>query len=68
MPFNDHVGQQTQVVGIGQAPAVAALMTDAGFTDVEIWKDLAGTERVVGGRVGRDRAPASARKTEGESR
>lgn len=44
-------------VGIGQAPAVAALMTEAGFVDVEIWKDLAGTERVVGGRV----APASPR-------
>jgi len=37
-------------VGAGQAPAVAALMAAAGLTDVRTWKDLAGIERVVGGR------------------
>ncbi len=37
-------------VGAGQAADVAALLTQAGFVDVKIWKDLAGTERVVGGR------------------
>ena len=37
-------------VGAGQAQAVAALMTAAGLSDVRIWKDLSGTERVVGGR------------------
>ncbi|MFN7142963.1 MAG: N5-glutamine methyltransferase family protein [Myxococcota bacterium] len=37
-------------VGIGQAGAVAEWMTQAGLPDVRIWKDLAGTERVVGGR------------------
>ncbi len=37
-------------VGAGQAPAVAAMMTAAGLSEVRIWKDLSGTERVVGGR------------------
>jgi release factor glutamine methyltransferase len=37
-------------VGAGQAPAVAAMMTAAGLPEVRIWKDLSGTERVVGGR------------------
>jgi release factor glutamine methyltransferase len=36
-------------VGEGQAPAVAALLRDAGFPEVEMRKDLAGTERVVVG-------------------
>jgi release factor glutamine methyltransferase len=39
-------------VGEGQAPAVAALMTEAGFADVETRRDLAGIERVVIGRMG----------------
>lgn len=39
-------------VGEGQAPAVAALMRDAGFADVEVRCDLAGIERVVFGRTG----------------
>ncbi len=34
-------------VGIGQAPAVAALFTAAGLTDVQSVRDLAGVERVV---------------------
>ena len=37
-------------VGIGQAPAVAVLVRDAGFDAVEIRRDLAGIERVVIGR------------------
>jgi release factor glutamine methyltransferase len=37
-------------LGEGQAPAVAALMTDAGFSDVEALPDLAGIERVVKGQ------------------
>lgn len=39
-------------VGEGQASAVAALMTEAGFGQVEIRPDLAGIERVVVGRAG----------------
>jgi release factor glutamine methyltransferase len=38
--------------GGGQAPAVAALMADTGFGDVETRRDLAGIERIVVGRVG----------------
>jgi release factor glutamine methyltransferase len=37
-------------VGEGQAPAVAELMGDAGFGEVETRRDLAGIERVVIGR------------------
>ncbi|MDP2311560.1 MAG: HemK/PrmC family methyltransferase [Pseudomonadota bacterium] len=37
-------------VGAGQAADVAALLTAAGLPEVRIWKDLAGVERVVGGR------------------
>ncbi|MDP2306129.1 MAG: HemK/PrmC family methyltransferase [Pseudomonadota bacterium] len=37
-------------VGAGQAAAVAALLTATGMAEVRVWKDLAGTERVVGGR------------------
>lgn len=37
-------------VGEGQAPAVAELMRDAGFGEVETRRDLAGIERVVLGR------------------
>lgn len=36
-------------VGIGQAPAVAALMREAGFAATESRRDLAGIERVVVG-------------------
>jgi release factor glutamine methyltransferase len=38
-------------LGEGQAPAVAALMEEAGFTDVRARRDLAGIERVVVGRL-----------------
>jgi release factor glutamine methyltransferase len=37
-------------IGMGQAPAVAALVADGGFPDVETRRDLAGIERVVVGR------------------
>ena len=37
-------------LGAGQAPAVAALMREAGFADVRARRDLAGIERVVVGR------------------
>ena len=37
-------------VGAGQAAAVAALAAQAGFTDVERHRDLAGIERVVTAR------------------
>ncbi|HEV2859201.1 MAG TPA: peptide chain release factor N(5)-glutamine methyltransferase [Solirubrobacterales bacterium] len=37
-------------VGEGQAPAVAELMRDAGFGEIETRRDLAGIERVVIGR------------------
>jgi release factor glutamine methyltransferase len=37
-------------VGEGQAPAVAGLMAEADFVDVETRRDLAGIERVVVGR------------------
>lgn len=36
-------------VGAGQAPAVAKLMSDAGFADVSVRRDLAGIARVVVG-------------------
>ncbi|MBL8439211.1 MAG: peptide chain release factor N(5)-glutamine methyltransferase [Zoogloeaceae bacterium] len=36
--------------GYDQAAAVRSRLVDAGFVDVESWKDLAGTERVSGGR------------------
>ena len=39
-------------VGEGQAPIVAGLVRRAGFEDVTIRPDLAGTERVVVGEVG----------------
>lgn len=39
-------------VGEGQAPEVALLMTEAGFVDVEVRRDLAGIERVVFGQAG----------------
>jgi release factor glutamine methyltransferase len=37
-------------IGEGQAPALAELMRDAGFGEVETRRDLAGIERVVVGR------------------
>lgn len=37
-------------LGAGQAPAVAALMREAGYGDVRARRDLAGIERVVVGR------------------
>jgi release factor glutamine methyltransferase len=36
--------------GYDQAAAVRALLLQAGFTDVQSWRDLAGIERVSGGR------------------
>ncbi|MBW8899169.1 MAG: peptide chain release factor N(5)-glutamine methyltransferase [Massilia sp.] len=36
--------------GYDQAAAVRALLLDAGFTEVQSWQDLAGIERVSGGR------------------
>jgi release factor glutamine methyltransferase len=39
-------------VGEGQAPAVAELMAEAGFGEIETRRDLAGIERVVVGRAG----------------
>jgi release factor glutamine methyltransferase len=36
--------------GYDQAAAVRALLVDAGYTDVQSWRDLAGIERVSGGR------------------
>ncbi len=39
-------------VGRGQAEPVAALLGDAGFTDIQTRRDLAGIERVVWGRRG----------------
>jgi release factor glutamine methyltransferase len=36
--------------GYDQAAAVRALLADGGFTDVQSWQDLAGIERVSGGR------------------
>ncbi|WP_413673089.1 peptide chain release factor N(5)-glutamine methyltransferase [Massilia cellulosiltytica] len=38
--------------GYDQAAAVRALLAVAGFTDVQSWQDLAGIERVSGGRFG----------------
>jgi release factor glutamine methyltransferase len=43
-------------VGEGQAPAVAELFRDAGFGEIETRRDLAGIERVVIGRAGRESA------------
>lgn len=41
--------------GFDQAAAVRGLLTDAGFASIASWKDLAGIERVSGGRWrGRD--------------
>ena len=39
-------------VGAGQADAVGDLLRAAGLVDVRTWKDLAGIDRVVGGRRG----------------
>jgi release factor glutamine methyltransferase len=38
--------------GYDQAPAVRTLLLDAGFTEVQSWRDLAGIERVSGARLG----------------
>jgi release factor glutamine methyltransferase len=43
-------------VGEGQAPAVAELFAAAGFVQIETRRDLAGIERVVVGRSGRESA------------
>jgi release factor glutamine methyltransferase len=36
--------------GYDQAAAVRGLLSAAGYTDVQSWQDLAGIERVSGGR------------------
>lgn len=36
--------------GFDQAPAVRSRLVDAGFVDVATWQDLAGIDRVTGGR------------------
>jgi release factor glutamine methyltransferase len=38
--------------GYDQAAAVRALLLETGYTDVQSWQDLAGIERVSGGRFG----------------
>ena len=38
--------------GFEQAEAVRALLAQCGFADIESWRDLAGHERVSGGRMG----------------
>jgi release factor glutamine methyltransferase len=38
--------------GYDQAAAVRTLLQEAGFADVQSWRDLAGIERVSGGRFG----------------
>jgi release factor glutamine methyltransferase len=37
--------------GYDQSEAVRALLTDAGYMEVQSWQDLAGIERVTGGRL-----------------
>jgi len=37
--------------GYDQAAAVRALLTEAGYDEVQSWRDLAGIERVTGGRL-----------------
>jgi release factor glutamine methyltransferase len=58
--FLAHSGQSSTTlaveVGEGQAPAVAELFAAAGFGQVEVRRDLAGIERVVVGRSGRESA------------
>jgi release factor glutamine methyltransferase len=44
--------------GYDQAAAVRSRLLDAGFVDVASWQDLAGIERVTGGRRLRPAAPA----------
>ena len=39
--------------GYDQSEAVQALFRDAGFVDIVVRRDLAGTPRVVGGRTSR---------------
>jgi release factor glutamine methyltransferase len=39
--------------GYDQAEKVRALLTSAGFDDVQSWRDLAGIERMSGGRLNR---------------
>jgi len=45
----ERIGAAALEVGVGQAPAVAAMLRSAGFADVECICDLAGIERVVAG-------------------
>jgi release factor glutamine methyltransferase len=37
--------------GYDQAPQVRALLAAAGYSEVQSWRDLAGIERVSGGRI-----------------
>ena len=48
-PYLKRGGLLALEVGIGQAADVAALMRDAGYANVEIYRDLGGVERVVCG-------------------
>ena len=52
--FPSHGGKSSAAIAVeigeGQAPAVAELMADAGFGEIETRRDLAGIERVVVGR------------------
>lgn len=47
-------GRLVLEVGAGQAPPVSQLMREAGAAGIETVRDLAGIERVVTGRFGRD--------------
>jgi release factor glutamine methyltransferase len=38
--------------GYDQAASVRALLDAAGYTEVQSWRDIAGIERVSGGRFG----------------
>lgn len=42
--------------GLDQGPAVRALLSEAGFSHVETWRDLSGHERVSGGKWAKARA------------
>lgn len=47
LPYTRPLGWLLLEVGAGQAPAVAALLTQASWTNITIQKDLGGIERVV---------------------
>lgn len=51
-PHLENTGWLLLEHGYDQAAAVRALLTARGFTEVQSWRDLAGIERVSGGRRG----------------